>query len=468
MSEKKSVIFHLRNHLGVAILGKISPIFAIFVYTQFMSPRDYGVINLYSSYLVLISVLLVLNLHTAIGRYIYSKDIDYPKFISMTIITVTALSLFFFILVAFNLNFFAELISLPKNVTLFMGIIAYGTILEMIFIQILIFKEKSSLLLKLNSIKALSLAIISLVLLFMMNKNQYMAIIIADLLIFAIFSIYILKFIWKDLYLVFDRQYFKLMCIYSIPLIPYMLSLTLLSQSDRILINYYHDKSQTGLYSLAYNVGMMLGMVMTAVLNAINPSYYQNMYEKNYLKVLDDSNAIFYIAIILTLCNILFGIDIVALVVSSKYADSFIIIPLVALGGLCSALFQIWVRAFAYVNKTYIISLISVGMTILNIGLNLLLIPTYGYKIAALTTFISYFGMAIVCMLIFKYYLKIFEVNILKQIFYILLLGGIYLVFINIDLNIYIALSLKLFILVLFIFHFKNKIMCLFKSNKLN
>jgi len=407
-------------------------------------------------------------MHTAIGRYIYSKDIDYSKFVSMTIIVVTGLSILSIIPLIFYLESFSQLLSLPKNVTLLMVLISYGTILESIFMQILISREKSSLLFKINGIKAVSLAIISIVLLIIFDKKQYLAIILADLFVYTIFSIYILKFIWKDIHLVFDKQYLRLMAIYSIPLIPYMLSLTLLSQSDRILINYYHDKSQTGLYSLAYNAGILLGMVMTAVLNAINPSYYRNMNDKNYSKVLDDSNAIFYIAIVLTLCIILFGTDVISLVVSPKYADSFIIIPLIALGGLCSALFQIWVRAFAYVNKTYIISLISVVVTIFNIGLNLLLIPEYGYKVAALTTFISYLAMALICMLSFKYYLKIFDVNITKQLIYISLLGIIYLFFSRIDLNIYLTVSLKLIILILFFFHFKKKIMCLFESNQLS
>jgi O-antigen/teichoic acid export membrane protein len=460
MSDKKSFLFHLKNHVGVAIVSKLTPLFAIFIYTRFMSPEDYGILNLYNSYLGLLGILLVLNMHTAIGRYIYFKDIDYSKFISMTLIVVFIIAVLVFIVFVISINSIAVLISLPINVIILMFFIAFGSILESLFSQIAIYKEKSALLFKIVGIKALATVLLSIMLLFVIDKSKYLAIIWADLIIYLLLSVYILKSLWEYIRIVYDKEYLRLMAIYSLPLIPYMLSLSLLSQSDRILINYYYGKSETGLYSLAYNVGILLVMLVSAILNTINPSFYRNLNDKNYGKVLDDSNAIFYIAVFSTLIIILFGSDLISLIVSSKYKNSFDLIPIVALGGLCSTLFQIWIRTFAYINKTYIISLISVGVTIINVSLNVFLLPLYGYKIAAITTFLSYLLMSIISMLVSNKYVGLYKINIFRTLLYIVILSIIYILFEQVNIY-YLTYPIKFVVVILFFFHLKSKVTCL-------
>ncbi len=465
MASNTSFIFHLKNHLGIAVLSKLVPILSIFLYTRFMTTSDYGILNLYSSYLGLLAIVLTFNLHTAIGRYIYSPEIVYSKLLSTTFIAVTVISLLVFFIISLNITYFQTYLSLPKTVIMLMLVVAYGSIIESIFTQIAIFNEMSSLLLKTITIKAMGAFLISLFFLVVLKKDKFLAIFFADIFVNIVLCIYITKKIWADLYLIFDKECFKQMGLYSIPLIPYMLSLALLSQSDRIIINHFFGKSTTGLYSLAYNVGILLVMVISAILNTLNLSFYKNLNNKNYTKVATDSDAIYYIAVISTLGTVLFGADVISLIITPKYKDSFNLIPIVAIGGLCSALFQIWVRIIAYVKKTYLISIISTSVTIVNITLNILLIPVYGYKVAAVTTLLAYLLMALACMIVANKIVNLFRVNILRSYMYIVILGAIFIFFEVIKMKLILVYIIKFAMLTSLFFHLKPKILPLFQND---
>lgn len=66
------------------------------------------------------------------------------------------------------------------------------------------------------------------------------------------------------------------------------------------------------------------------------------------------------------------------------------IIPFVALGAFLFGLQQIFQASFVFYKKTGFIAFSIVASGLLNLGLNFLLIPKYGYMAAALTTLISY------------------------------------------------------------------------------
>jgi O-antigen/teichoic acid export membrane protein len=253
---------------------------------------------------------------------------------------------------------------------------------------------------------------------------------------------------------------------YALPLIPYMLSLTLLSQFDRVLIDRYFGKEATGLYSLSYNIGILLLMVVTAVLNTFNPAFFNALNNKNYARVVTDSRQVFALAVLTTGFLVLFGQEMAALVAPAQYASAFDLIPVVALGGLCFVIFQIWVRVIAYANRTALISAIAVLATAINMGLNYWLLPIAGYKVAAVTTVVAYLVMSLACVAALNYAVRLFKVNILPELGYVGLMSLVALLLHYAPLAYPVMLAVKVAVLGGLTWHLKPQLIALIRSRR--
>lgn len=466
MLKRTSILQHILNHMGVAIASKFVPLASIFIYSRFMTVQDYGVINLFMSYIWIFAIVMSLNLHTGIGRYIYSVDAEFGSFLGTSLLALGAIYLAAIIVVLFYIDHFSRLLGLPRQLVFLLLFVVGGQIAESLFTQVAIFHQHSSILLKVVSIKASATFILSIGLLIILNSEKYLAIVYADASASFLIFVYVLGSFRGTVRWTFKVNHFRYLLNYSLPLIPYMLSLTLLSQFDRVLIDRYFGKEATGLYSLPYNFGMLLLMVVTAVLNTFNPAFFDALNKKDYARVIKDSENIFALAAMVTGILVLFGQDLAALLLPGKYADAFDLIPIVAIGGLCSVIFQIWVRVIAYVNRTMLISLIAIVATATNVSLNYWLLPISGYKIAAITTVFAYLMMGLGCVAMLNYIVRLFKVNVMPEMFYVTALTAVMLFLRTFHLPLLASMTIKVTFLVFLAWQLRNKLIALIQSKK--
>jgi len=466
MLKRISILQHIVNHMGVAIASKFVPLASIFIYSRFMTVQDYGVINLFMSYIWIFAIVMSLNLHTGIGRYIYTVDTEFGSFLGTSLLAIGAIYLVTSSIVLFNLERFSMLLGLPSQVVILMLFLVLGQIAESLFTQVAIFNERSSYLLKVVSIKALLTFLLSFGLLNTMTNEKYLAVLYSDAVASLALLIYALRSLLVSVRWSFRVSHMRYIVNYALPLIPYMLCMTLLSQFDRVMINNYFGTEATGLYSLAYNIGILLPLVVTAVLNTFNPTFFDALNKKDYVRVVKDSENIFALAVMVTGILVLFGQELAGIFIPIKYCSSFDLIPIVAIGGLCSVIFQIWVRVISYANRTFLISFIAIIATAANIGLNYCLLPIVGYKVAALTTVIAYLMMSLGCVAIINYVICLFKVNVLYEMIYVVGLGVITLFFQNLNLQLLPAITLKSTLLAFLVWHLKAKLFALVESKK--
>lgn len=386
---------HTLNHLGVVVASKVMPLASLLVYSRFLEPAEYGVVSLFFSYVWIFGIALTLNLHTGIGRFIYDKQYRASDLVGTTLLAVA---------VAFGVGLpaalvsreaFAALLNLPSACVPFLFAVVAGLVAESLLLQVLTARERSGQLLAIVASRSLGSLAVTVALLVYLPSDKYLAVIYAESGTGLLLVIYLLWLLQKDRPWRFSWAVLRAYGGYSIPLIPYMLSLTLLSQFDRVMIDRFIGKEATGLYSVGYNLGIMLVMVSSALLNALNPRFFSAMDAKRYGDVRRDAFAVFTVCLLCACALILFGPALAALAIPAQYAEGFALIPMVALGGLACALFQIWGRVIGYAKQTYLLSLIAVGATVLKIGLNLLLIPAFKAWGGVLTTLIAYGFMAV-------------------------------------------------------------------------
>jgi len=290
------------------------------------------------------------------------------------------------------------MLGLPQLLLPLMLVTVAGQIVESLMTQIAIHDQRGDLLLRIVAGKALISLSLSLVLLFVWGGDKFFAVLLADAFASLILGVVVLVLLRGRIEWTLRPDHLTYMARYALPLVPYMLGLTLLSQFDRVIIDRFYGKEATGLYSLSYNVGILLLMVVTAVLNAFNPSFFTALNKGDHDRINRDARLIFALALVPTVAIVLFGQQLASFVLPVRYVEGFTLIPVVALGGLCSVVFQIWVRVLAYFHKTATISAITIACAALNIGLNLWLLPLFGWKVAAWTTVVAYVGMVVFCL----------------------------------------------------------------------
>jgi O-antigen/teichoic acid export membrane protein len=466
MPKQIKVYRHIVNHLGVAVASKFVPLASIFVYSRYMTTYDYGVLNLFISYLWIFAIVMSLNLHTGIGRFIYNDGAEFRGFLGTSLIAIGFVYFIAAVVVLLNFDAVSLFLGLPYPIVFLMLFVVLGQIFESIFTQISIFNQRSALLLKVISIKAGATFSLSLGLLLTLGSEKYLAVLYADALASVAIVIYVIASIRGSVRWSLQAKYLRFLGSYSLPLIPYMLCLTLLSQFDRVLIDRYFGKESVGLYSLVYNIGVLLLTVVTAVLNTFTPTLFDALNKKNYDRILSDSQNIFALAMVITSVLVLFGKELANLLVPVKYAQAFDLIPIVAIGGLCFVIFQIWVRVITYAKHTVYLSAIAIAATTVNIGLNYWLLPIYGYKIAAATTVVAYIVMSLLAVAVVNQVINLFKISIAEEVGSIAGLIAMVWYFHLVNFPPVVAIPFKLAILILLVLHLRPKLILLVEPRK--
>lgn len=398
---------HFKNYFSAEIALKAIGFISIPVMTRILSPEDYGILNLFTSYLGIFTVLFTLNVYVAVGRYFYENAADFKFFFGTTIlllfITISLSSL----LILFFSDEITELLELPEGlVYYFIPLVVFAVIMSM-FVQIYQPLKKSKTISKINIANAAMIFVMSVLFIINLNSDKYLGAIYSYLVVGSFSSIYLLYKLKNYLSLNLNRKAVKYILSYSIPLIPYALSSIILAQFDRIMINGYEGSESVGLYSFAYNVGMLLAVFHSALNSAWIPYYYQYMGEKKYIQHDKDIGFILQLIVLAAVFLSFFGKEIGLILSAESFHSSLDIVPVIVLSYFFFSIYYVYSRNFEYFKKTVISSVVVLVCGIINILLNMYAFPIYGYKSAAITTLISYMLMALLAWTISKFYLKV-------------------------------------------------------------
>ena len=193
----------------------------------------------------------------------------------------------------------------------------------------------------------------------------------------------------------FDKRYWKYGLAFTLPLVPHFLSHFVLNQSDRLMISQMVGNDAAAFYSVSYSIAM----AMVIVTNAINDSYVPYTFQELSKKRIDGvrRNGHLVLALVGVLCLMLmaFGPEILAVFAGPEYSEAVGIIPPLSASVFFIFLYSMLSNIEYFYEKTLMISTASIIAAALNIVLNLITIPLFGYHAAAWTTLASYMALAV-------------------------------------------------------------------------
>lgn len=214
----------------------------------------------------------------------------------------------------------------------------------------------------------------------------------ALILIYSAFYIYLAK---KSGYRV-QTKYWKAALLFNAPIIPHYLSQYLLNHSDRLMISKIVGDSAAGYYSVAYSVAMVPTILWSAVNDALVPYTYEKCEKGDYSSISKLLMSVLTAFSLVCVIIIMLAPEIVSLMATSDYLEAIYVIPPIVGGVFFQVQYNMCANIIYYHKKPQYVMIASVTATVLNIALNYLLIPRFGYIAAGYTTLVSYIVQAVI------------------------------------------------------------------------
>jgi len=200
---------------------------------------------------------------------------------------------------------------------------------------------------------------------------------------------------------------FKSYAAYGLPLIATFAVVWVVSSSDRVLLVYYLGDAATGVYAAGYDLaqnslGLLLAIVNTAATPLVIKAYEEKGGGATKAQMKNNGELIFSLAFSGAIGLIVIGPELISLFVGEAFREGALqVFPWIAVSaamvGIKSFYFDI---VFHLTKASKGLILTNGAAAIINIVLNIVLIPAYGIKGAAIATLIAFFCAAILSYLI--------------------------------------------------------------------
>lgn len=373
------------------------------IFTRLLSTAEYGQYNIFVTYSSILMYIVSLGLTGAVSRGIIEFKEKKSEYLS---------SLIFLSFIPLAVCFAASFI-LDNKLRDYLGLtsVLLGVPLLVLysFASFVIAFLNAMLMIDyhyvLNGIisgacAVLNVGISVILMLTIYEKNKYLGRILGSTIITILFAFGICIFILLKGKKLINISYWKYGLSLSIPLIPHNLANLLLGQSDRLMINSICGSSSAGIYSLIHSVGWLLATVIEAFNNVWIPYLFRSLESLKFGDIKTKCRKLIIMFSVVTFSMIAVSPEIVKIMGAKEYWDGIKIVIPIIISVYIMFLYTLYVNVEFYYKKTGYISLGTVIATVLNILINLCLLPSHGYYAAAYSTFISYLVLLFVHMFI--------------------------------------------------------------------
>jgi len=378
-----------------SIFEKAIPFLLLPILTRYLSTEDYGIVSMFTVLVGLTTPFAGLGIKPAVLRSFYKEEVDFPLYVSNALLIIFCSSS----VVLMVFFFFSDLISnyseFPSDWVILVVVVSSSQFI--INIVLVIWQAQDHPIpygLFKVSLTALNmgLSVFLIVALSFGWEGKVIGKIVA-VVIFSILGFYIL---WKNGLLKFQLSlgYIKHALQYGIPLIPHIISGILITYIDRLFITNMVGINETGIYTVGYQVGMIIIVLASSFNKAWSPWFYKQLDKgKDLIKKKIVKFTYLYFVIILVLAFLLayFAPWFMEFFVGEEFQGATKFIIWIALGYAFKGMYFMVTCYIFYVEKTHILSILTFVTALLNTIFNYILIGIYGAIGAAVATTLSYF-----------------------------------------------------------------------------
>jgi O-antigen/teichoic acid export membrane protein len=366
------------------------------IFTRILTTSEYGTINIYTSWEAIIIIFATLYLNQGVynnGMVNFREERDQYNLTMQTVTSILTVCIFGIYMI--GKNFWNDILGLNTEIVILMFIDIFFTAAMSFWSIRNRYEYKYKSVVALTMIGSVLSTVISLTLVLIMKDMRAEAKIIGQvatrvLLYSAIYGINV-----KKGKVLFNIKYAKYALAFNVPLLPHYLSTAILNQSDRIMINNMIGTAEAGIYGLAYNAAMLMTIVTASLNSSFAPWMYEEMAANRFKNI--GKSAIKLIALVGFLCLtiVVFAPEIIFVLGSSAYHSAIWIIPPITMSVMLIFVYCCFANVEFYFEKKKIILVGSLFSAGINLVLNVIFIPMFGFIAAGYTTLISYIAFAL-------------------------------------------------------------------------
>jgi O-antigen/teichoic acid export membrane protein len=389
----------LPRYATSALVPALLSLVAVSVFTRLFTPDDYGRYTLAVATAGTIGALVGGWIHTSVLRYIprYAEAGDRQRFLGSVVYLLLAIAVLVALVAVVGYAFAGSRLGAYRSL--------YWPAAAFLVASVAFDALGSTLMGELRSSRYVAVVLVNAVLRFafalgfvLLVRRDVVGLIIGAVLAYLVSLVTLGRFVgvgrarwWKG----FDRRVVRELAAYGMPMVGWAFGAQFLALSDRYVIAAFRDPSEVGIYSANYALVMMaIGLVAGPLMNAVHP-LVMNAWERGVRENIAESIAAFsryYLVLVVPVLAVgaVLAKDVVTLVLGSEYREGFMVVPLVLAGAAAWGFAMYGHKGLELMERTGILlGLVGVAAAV-NIVLNLVFVPRFGYVAAAVTTLVSY------------------------------------------------------------------------------
>ncbi|WP_303189029.1 lipopolysaccharide biosynthesis protein [uncultured Clostridium sp.] len=395
MSKSKELV----KNTSIIFIGTFSTRLLSFLllplYTGFLTTNEYGVIDLFTTAVALISTLISFQISQGLFRYLVTNRDDEDKkkrIITSSFLFIVLISILYTIV----FTFISPIIKIEYKIFLVSNVIS--NIIYEFLLQLSrgIGNNKDY---SISGIVSAFTTIIFNIILIVFLKFGAMGMLLGTFIgsFSGVAFLYIkLKFSRYLSISSFDLDVLKVILKYSIPLVPNQLSWWIFESSDRIIVSFVLGLSFTGILSVSYKFSSAFIMLY----NIFNLSWRESV-----ILHIDDLDATDYfnktcntvlsLFSSISLGMIAFMPIVFKIMVNNNYYNAYNLIPITIVAAIFQIISGLLSAVYVAKNDSKSIAKSSIFSAIVNIIVHVSLIKFIGLYAAVVSTLVSYFALAI-------------------------------------------------------------------------
>ena len=378
------------------MIGKVASFVMLPVYTRFLTPADYGLLELLGMTIDVIGMITGVGLVAGVFKFYSAVDDEKSKrgYISTAGIAVICLAVATSIL-GFALS--------PQITRLVFGANGNPFYLRLYFLLYLLqnFEYVPLLLIRAENRSVFFVTINSLKLLVVLSLNIFFVVhlrmgiegvLASSIITSGAVAIGLTSYLFRRTGVLFANEKFRQMLQFGSPMVLWSVGTFILVFSDRFFLNHYNDTASVGIYSLAYKFAFLLSAL------AFVP--FQTVWDVQRFEIAKqpDASAIYarvflYMNVVLGLVGLvlsLFVKDLLAVMSDPAFLPAYRLVPLIVAAQIVFTWTGYWNVGLYISGETKAMGTGALVLVPITLILNYLLISRFGMYGAAWSTFVSY------------------------------------------------------------------------------
>ncbi len=429
MSSLKKFIIHFSHYLTGNISTQLLGFITFPILTRILSIEQYGILSLISTTMLFSVAIAKAGLSDGIIRFYkeFSESQERLTLFSSTIfirgLLFSALTVLIYIIIFSSMS---KYLFISDRYIVYFMIMAVSLFLEplkTIVLNVLRATGRTlffNLINLLGRIISIALSLLMLIYIFHEFYGYFIGIVFSEIIVSLILFYWFFTNYKINLTKVSGSLTMKLTK-FGIPLLFTEISYLLLTYVDRYLIVAYLGESSLGLYSIGYNLAMYIAVAINLSLTYAVIPIFVDIYEREGKEKTEKflEKCLHYLLMaIIPICAgyYLVSEDLIITLASQKYATAATFSPIILIGTFFLGINNILNAGLYLKKKSMTILIIMFSAVIINIVMNLILLPKYELTGAAIATLTSCI-MATILTICFSFKYILIRIDV-KTLFY--------------------------------------------------